>query len=144
MCSRILQSLSLMSIQHIECLHRSVAGYTDYSAAFYTYDVLLLISAVTVAVMPLGAKLPADNLLHDLVNIIKMPHIILFIFFLFALGNFWGFIESYLFLYLKELGAPNFLLGKHIKYTFYAYFRTLIASLNIDLVSETITKIISQ
>ncbi|CAH0694998.1 unnamed protein product [Spodoptera exigua] len=86
-------------------------GYTDYSAAFYTYDVLLLISAVTVAVMPLGAKLPADNLLRDLVNIIKMPHIIVFIFFLFALGNFWGFIESYLFIYLKELGAPNFLLG---------------------------------
>ncbi|XP_041975551.1 uncharacterized protein LOC121730529 [Aricia agestis] len=86
-------------------------GYTDYSAAFYTYDVLLLISAITVAVMPLGAKLPADNLLHDLVNIIKMPHVIIFIFFLFTLGNFWGFIESYLFLYLKELGAPNFLLG---------------------------------
>ncbi|XP_075992975.1 uncharacterized protein LOC142987902 [Anticarsia gemmatalis] len=86
-------------------------GYTDYSAAFYTYDVLLLISAVTVAVMPLGAKLPADNLLRDLVNIIKMPHIIIFIFFLFALGNFWGFIESYLFIYLRELGAPNFLLG---------------------------------
>ncbi|XP_030030821.2 uncharacterized protein LOC115447752 [Manduca sexta] len=86
-------------------------GYTDYSAAFYTYDVLLLISAITVAVMPLGAKLPADNLLRDLVNIIKMPHIIIFIFFLFALGNFWGFIESYLFIYLKELGAPNFLLG---------------------------------
>ncbi|CAH0724604.1 unnamed protein product, partial [Brenthis ino] len=86
-------------------------GYTDYSAAFYTYDALLLISAITVAVMPLGAKLPADNLLRDLVNIIKMPHIIIFIFFLFALGNFWGFIESYLFLYLKELGAPNFLLG---------------------------------
>lgn len=88
-----------------------ITGYTDYSAAFYTYDVLLLISAVTVAVMPLGAKLPADNLLRDLVNIIKMPHIIVFIFFLFALGNFWGFIESYLFIYLKELGAPNFLLG---------------------------------
>lgn len=89
-----------------------ILGYTDYSAAFYTYDALLLISAITVAVMPLGAKLPADNLLRDLVNIIKMPHIIVFIFFLFALGNFWGFIESYLFLYLKELGAPNFLLGK--------------------------------
>lgn len=102
-----------MSIVNYECLHRSVAGYTDYSAAFYTYDVLLLISAITVAVMPLGAKLPADNLLHDLVNIIKMPHIIIFIFFLFALGNFWGFIESYLFLYLKELGAPNFLLGEY-------------------------------
>lgn len=93
-----------------------ITGYTDYSAAFYTYDVLLLISAVTVAVMPLGAKLPADNLLRDLVNIIKMPHIIVFIFFLFALGNFWGFIESYLFIYLKELGAPNFLLGEYDRF----------------------------
>ncbi|XP_077294603.1 uncharacterized protein LOC143917078 [Arctopsyche grandis] len=86
-------------------------GYTDYSAAFYTYDVLLAISAVTVLMMPLGAKLPADNLFRDLIKIIKMPHVILFIFFLFALGNFWGFIESFLFLYLKELGAPNYLLG---------------------------------
>lgn len=89
-------------------------GYTDYSAAFYTYDVLLTISAVTVLMMPLGAKVPADNLFRDLVNIMKMPHVILFIFFLFALGNFWGFIESFLFLYLKELGAPNYLLGELI------------------------------
>lgn len=72
---------------------------------------LLTISAVTVLMMPLGAKLPADNLFRDLIKIIKMPHVILFIFFLFALGNFWGFIESFLFLYLKELGAPNYLLG---------------------------------
>lgn len=34
-----------------------------------------------------------------------------FIVFLFVLGNFWGFIESFLFLYLKELSAPNYLLG---------------------------------
>lgn len=66
---------------------------------------------MTVFMMPLGAKLPADNLFRDLINIIKMPHVIVFIFFLFALGNFWGFIESFLFLYLKELGAPNYLLG---------------------------------
>lgn len=113
-----------------ECLH-NVAGYTDYSAAFYTYDVLLLISAITVAVMPLGAKLPADNLLRDLINIIKMPHIIVFIFFLFALGNFWGFIESYLFIYLKELGAPNFLLGKHLNKIFHFSFNNAFAFLNL-------------
>lgn len=62
--------------------------------------------------MPLGAKVPADNLFRDLINIMKMPHVIIFIFFLFLLGNFWGFIESFLFLYLKELGAPNYLLGE--------------------------------
>ncbi|XP_067010301.2 major facilitator superfamily domain-containing protein 6-A [Anabrus simplex] len=86
-------------------------GYTDYSAAFYTYDVLLLISAVTVAQLPLQAHIPADNIVRDLLRIVRLPHVILFIIFLFLLGNFWGFIESFLFLYLKELGASNYLLG---------------------------------
>lgn len=86
-------------------------GYTDYSAAFYTYDVLLIVSTITVILMPLGEKLPADNVFRDLLNLLKMPHVMAFILFLFALGNFWGFIESFLFLYLKELGAPNYLLG---------------------------------
>lgn len=85
--------------------------YTDYSAAFYTYDLLLIISAFTVLKMPLGDKIPADNVFRDLFNLLKMPHVICFILFLFVLGNFWGFIESFLFLYLKELGAPNYLLG---------------------------------
>lgn len=87
-------------------------GYTDYSAAFYTYDVLLVISTMSVLMMPLGEKLPADNVFRDLWNLLKMPHVIAFIIFLFVLGNFWGFIESFLFLYLKELGAPNYLLGE--------------------------------
>uniref|UniRef100_A0A182S683 Major facilitator superfamily associated domain-containing protein n=1 Tax=Anopheles maculatus TaxID=74869 RepID=A0A182S683_9DIPT len=87
-------------------------GYTDYSAAFYTYDILLIISSVTVFLMPLGEKLPADNVFKDLLNLLKLKHVIIFIWFLFLLGNFWGFIESFLFLYLKELGAPNYLLGK--------------------------------
>lgn len=86
-------------------------GYTDYSAAFYTYDILLVISSITVFLMPLGEKLPADNVFKDLLNLLKLKHVIIFIWFLFLLGNFWGFIESFLFLYLKELGAPNYLLG---------------------------------
>ncbi|XP_046673330.1 uncharacterized protein LOC124362674 isoform X2 [Homalodisca vitripennis] len=86
-------------------------GYTDYSAAFYTYDTLLLISTVSLLLMPIGAKVPADNIMRDLLRLVQLPHVIMFIFFLFLLGNCWGFIESYLFLYLKELGAHNYLLG---------------------------------
>lgn len=86
-------------------------GYTDYSAAFYTFDVLLLVSSIAVFMMPLGTKLPADNVFRDLISIIKMPHLVLFIFFLYILGNLWGFIESFLFFYLRDLGAPNYLLG---------------------------------
>lgn len=86
-------------------------GYTDYSPAFYTYDVLLIISSIAVYLMPLGTKLPADNIFRDLRSIIQVPHVVVFIIFLYILGNLWGFIESYLFFYLKDLGAPNYLLG---------------------------------
>lgn len=86
-------------------------GYTDYSAAFYAYDILLVIASISVYLMPLGTKLPADNIFRDLMNIFKIPSVLVFIFFLFVLGNLWGFIESFLFFYLKDLGAPNYLLG---------------------------------
>ncbi|XP_060516228.1 major facilitator superfamily domain-containing protein 6 [Cylas formicarius] len=86
-------------------------GYTDYSAAFYTFDFLLVVSSIAVFLMPLGTKLPADNVFSGLVNIFKMPKVVVFILFLFILGNLWGFIESFLFFYLKDLGAPNSLLG---------------------------------
>lgn len=66
--------------------------------------------------MPPAPRLPADNILKDTLAIIKMPHVVLFIIFLFLLGNFWGFIESYVFLYLKELGASNYLLGNKLKF----------------------------
>ncbi|XP_050532954.1 uncharacterized protein LOC126900957, partial [Daktulosphaira vitifoliae] len=86
-------------------------GYTDYSSAFYTYDILLLFSMITLLMMPVGIKMPADHILKDMIRLLKLPHVIAFLFFLFVLGNCWGFIESYLFLYLKELGASNYLLG---------------------------------
>lgn len=76
------------------------------------YDILLGISIFTVLWMPVGPKMPVDNIMTDMLKLLRLPHIIAFLFFMFALGNLWGFIESYLFLHLKELGASNYLLGK--------------------------------
>jgi len=36
---------------------------------------------------------------------------------IFLLGMFWGFVESYLFVFLKELEAPNYLLGNTISHS---------------------------
>lgn len=86
-------------------------GHTDYSAAFYAFDILLVISAGAAFMMPLDTKLPSDNVFKDLINIFKIPKVMVFVIFLYILGNLWGFIESYLFFYLRDLGAPNSLLG---------------------------------
>ncbi|KAL1493310.1 hypothetical protein ABEB36_011388 [Hypothenemus hampei] len=92
-------------------LKSSKMGHTDYSAAFYAFDALLVISAGAASMMPLETKLPSDNVFKDLMNIFKIPKVVVFVIFMYILGNLWGFIESYLFFYLKDLGAPNSLLG---------------------------------
>nr|CAD7397204.1 unnamed protein product [Timema cristinae] len=66
-------SLQPSSVQPIRVMEE-ILSYTDYSAAFYMYDVLLAISALTVMLMPLGVKLPAENIFTDLLRIIKLPH----------------------------------------------------------------------
>ncbi|XP_044765408.1 uncharacterized protein LOC123321737 [Coccinella septempunctata] len=86
-------------------------GYTDYSPAFYAHDALLMISATAVFLMPLGDQLPADNVFKNLRFVLTIPSIAMFIIALCILGNLWGFIESFLFFYLRDLGAPNYLLG---------------------------------
>ncbi|EAT34750.1 AAEL013039-PA [Aedes aegypti] len=84
---------------------------TDYTPAFYIYDVLLALSLISVFLLPVGKKLPSESILRHLWDILKLPHVLMFLFFLFYLGTFWGFIESYLFVIMKEMGSPNYLLG---------------------------------
>jgi predicted MFS family arabinose efflux permease len=85
--------------------------YTNYDPAFYTYDVLLIVSVFAIYAMPLGDKPPAQNIGKNLRRILTMPHVVIFLVFLFIAGNFWGFIENYLFVIMKEMGSPNYLLG---------------------------------
>ncbi|CAH1160196.1 unnamed protein product [Phaedon cochleariae] len=85
--------------------------YTNYSWAFYVFDALLILASICLFFMKLDTKLPADDLFGDLINIFKKPPLVIFVLFLFILGNLWGFIESFLFFYLRHLGAPNYLLG---------------------------------
>ncbi|XP_058056174.1 major facilitator superfamily domain-containing protein 6-like [Anopheles bellator] len=84
---------------------------TAYGPAFYTNDALLLGSLITVALLPIGAKKPSANIVGNMGRILRHPHVLAFLVFLFLLGNFWGFIESYLFVIMRSMGSPNYLLG---------------------------------
>ncbi|XP_052863851.1 major facilitator superfamily domain-containing protein 6-like [Anopheles cruzii] len=84
---------------------------TAYGPAFYTNDALLLGSLVAVTLLPIGAKKPSANIVGNMGRILRHPHVLAFLVFLFLLGNFWGFIESYLFVIMRSMGSPNYLLG---------------------------------
>uniref|UniRef100_A0A182YAS0 MFS_1_like domain-containing protein n=1 Tax=Anopheles stephensi TaxID=30069 RepID=A0A182YAS0_ANOST len=93
------------------CSSGSEPRETVYTPAFYTYDLLLLGSLVSVSLMPIGRKVPSESVMKDTGRILRLPPVLAFLAFLFLLGNFWGFIESYLFVIMKAMGSPNYLLG---------------------------------
>ncbi|XP_076032426.1 major facilitator superfamily domain-containing protein 6-like [Oratosquilla oratoria] len=86
-------------------------GKTDYMPAFYIGDAFLLLGMAMLFKIQLSVDLPSDNLIKDLKKIVTRIEIDVFLVMVLILGSNWGFIESYLFVFLKELNAPNYMLG---------------------------------
>ncbi|KAK7067024.1 hypothetical protein SK128_018617 [Halocaridina rubra] len=89
----------------------SSTGEVDYRPAFYLGDAMLAVSVILIARLDLEVELPQESLTKGLKKIVTRPDIDIFLLLILILGSNYGFIESYLFVYLKELKAPNYLLG---------------------------------
>jgi len=60
----------------------------------------------------LKLELPKTSGLRGLLPLLKDVDLVVFLVAMFALGSMWGFIETFLFVYLKDdMGAPMYLLG---------------------------------
>lgn len=86
-------------------------GYLDYSPAFHFYNVLAVGTAIAVWMMSVDVPPPAENVIKNFRKLLKVPPVIALMVVVFWLGGMWGFVESFLFWYLLDLGSPNFLLG---------------------------------
>ncbi|XP_054708258.1 major facilitator superfamily domain-containing protein 6-like [Uloborus diversus] len=86
-------------------------GYMDYSPAFHFYNVLAVCTAIAVWCMSVDVPPPAENVIKNFRKLLKVPPVIALMVVVFWLGAMWGFVESFLFWYLLDLGSPNFLLG---------------------------------
>lgn len=91
-------------------------GYRDYSILFYVADVLFFFVAL------LAIKLDADvermeggNLGKGVRKLIRFFDVDVFILVMLLLGTCWGFLESFLFVFLMELEASSYLLGDSSK-----------------------------
>ncbi|XP_064096935.1 major facilitator superfamily domain-containing protein 6-like [Macrobrachium nipponense] len=91
--------------------HSSSIGYSDYMPALYLGASFNVIAVILVGKLHCNADKAGDNILSDLKKLITKPEIDLFLVMIWVLGCNWGFIESYLFVYLIELNAPNYMLG---------------------------------
>lgn len=86
-------------------------GYTDFRPAFYLYAVLKVASGVLMLSIDLEFKQPAQNLLDDVISVFRNIEIVALFIACFIMGTAWGYIESFLFWLLQDLGASRSLMG---------------------------------
>lgn len=85
-------------------------GYTDFRPIFFLYCGLKVTSAVLMLFINLEFKTPASSVVADVKSVIKVELVSLFVA-AFLLGAAWGYIESYLFWLLDDLGGTKSLMG---------------------------------
>lgn len=72
---------------------------------------MICIAAVGVLMVDLDFKPPAKELMKDIRSLFKNVELVVFFVVVLLSGLFWGFIESYLFWFLEEMGGNKSLMG---------------------------------
>jgi len=90
-----------------------LTGSPNYLAPFIISNVFLLATSISVCLIEKDIGLPKDSdTMKGLRLIFSNPSVIIFLVMMFVCGGMFGFVETFLFVYLKEdLHAPIYLLG---------------------------------
>ncbi|XP_057662525.1 uncharacterized protein LOC130897599 isoform X2 [Diorhabda carinulata] len=86
-------------------------GYTDFRPVFFLYAALKIISGVLMLFINLEFKKAASSVIAEVVEILKKIELIALFLSCVVLGCAWGFIESFLFWLLDDLGGSKSLMG---------------------------------
>ena len=90
----------------------AMTGSINYLAPFLISDVLLLCSLISLCFVDKDIGLPKSDTMKGVKLILSNVNILVFVIVVFLCGTNFGFVETFLFVYLKEdLNAPIYLLG---------------------------------
>ena len=89
-----------------------VGSSTDgYNLIIYLYFVLRLVTALCVLKLRLDFKPPAKKVFQNIRNVLFSFDVMTYLIVFLVAGTMWGFLESFLFWYMEDLGATKLLLG---------------------------------
>uniref|UniRef100_A0A6G1SMC6 Major facilitator superfamily domain-containing protein 6 n=1 Tax=Aceria tosichella TaxID=561515 RepID=A0A6G1SMC6_9ACAR len=83
----------------------------NYDPAFYFFNALTLFTLIKASMIKVEISALPTNVWGNVMPLLKSANVWIFLFSVFIMGSCWGFLESFLFIYLKQLQAPNYLLG---------------------------------
>ncbi|KAL1492391.1 hypothetical protein ABEB36_010643 [Hypothenemus hampei] len=86
-------------------------GFTDFRPIFFLYASLKLVSGVLMLFINLEFKKAAASVVLDVIRVLRKLELIALFISCLILGCAWGFIESFLFWLLEDLGGSKSLMG---------------------------------
>ncbi|KAF7271686.1 hypothetical protein GWI33_015479 [Rhynchophorus ferrugineus] len=86
-------------------------GYTDFRPIFFLYAGLKVVSGILMLFINLEFKKSAKSVVTDVLTVLRKLELITLFISCLILGCAWGFIESFLFWLLEDLGGSKSLMG---------------------------------
>ncbi|XP_064096936.1 major facilitator superfamily domain-containing protein 6-like isoform X1 [Macrobrachium nipponense] len=112
---RLLMMLGLASMPVLSGLlvdyYSEDLGYSDYMPAFYMGGAFTMTAALLVMRLQFKVDVAGEDIWHDLRSLFTRLEIDIFLVMVLILGANLGYLENFLFVFLKDLDAPNVLLG---------------------------------
>ncbi|KAL7638047.1 UNVERIFIED_CONTAM: hypothetical protein RMT77_011672 [Armadillidium vulgare] len=88
-----------------------IDSFADYKPVFYMFCVTELVCALFFLRVNLDFKTPSENVLKNFKMLIIQPRIFVFLIFILSNGACYGFIGTFIFWLLEDLGADKILMG---------------------------------
>jgi hypothetical protein len=95
--------------------------------------VILLITRLDVDI----ERVEPSSLAAGLRKLIRLIDVDVFMMMMLLLGTCWGFLESFLFIFLMELNANSYLLGEFVRFSFELFGSSLFLNLVVSCESLT-------
>ncbi|XP_058802857.1 uncharacterized protein LOC131670894 isoform X2 [Phymastichus coffea] len=86
-------------------------SYADLRPAFYLYFALKLFTSFLMTLIDLQFKAPSSKVVSEVRTVLRNVEVVALLIATSVLGIAWGYIESFLFWFLEDLGASRSLMG---------------------------------
>jgi len=83
----------------------------NYDPAFHFFNALTALTLFKATMIDVKISALPTNVWGNVRPLLKSANVWIFLFSVFIMGSCWGFLESFLFIHLQKLNAPNYLLG---------------------------------
>ena len=89
----------------------TVGNSNGYQSIVFLYFALRLLASLCILKLNLDFKPPAKKIFQDIRKVICRVDVLSYLIVFLVAGIMWGFLESFLFWYMEDLGASKFLMG---------------------------------